>query len=202
LLKELQVEMTPQQNWVAVSDAGCGLALLAPGQYESGVLDQPERPLVVTLLRAFRRAVFTDGNEGGQIPGTHQFVLGLAPFKAAPSEPVPAARLSRLAQTLASPVRCYFAGMATPPTSVPAADARVGAPRIEGDVVLSASFSPKKGEHLFRFFNPSNRAKNLKLAGGKNWTEIDLEGKPVRKMSAGGFEAGPHKIVSLRTTIA
>jgi alpha-mannosidase/mannosylglycerate hydrolase len=72
LWKELQVDTTPQQNWVAVSQEKGGLALLAPGQYESAVLDQPGRPICLTLLRAFRRAVFTDGNEGGQIPGPHR----------------------------------------------------------------------------------------------------------------------------------
>ena len=44
-LRELQVEMTPQQNWVAIEDGKTGMALLAPGQYESAVLDQTDRPL-------------------------------------------------------------------------------------------------------------------------------------------------------------
>jgi hypothetical protein len=198
LLKELQVETTPQQNWVAVSDGQHGLALLAPGQYESGVLDQPHRPLVVTLLRAFRRAVFTDGNEGGQILGTHKFVLGLAPLKLRRNESLPSARLSRWAQDLAAPVRCSFSSSSNTP-GAPVPGAKTGKPpAIEGDVVLSASLSPSPGYRLIRFYNPSDRRQNVKLIGGRRWEEVDLEGKTLRKLSVRNFEAAPRKIVTLK----
>ncbi len=201
LLKELQVEMTPQQNWVAVSDAKSGLALLAPGQYESGVLDQPERPLVVTLLRAFRRAVFTDGNDGGQIQGTHKFVLGLAPFKANRTAPVPAARLSRWAQNLAAPVRCHYTSLSNAPHLLSAQTPAASSPRIEGDVVLSASSSPAPGKRFIRFYNPSDRVQNVKLIGGKKWEEIDLQGESVRRLSTRNFKAEARKIVTLLTLV-
>jgi alpha-mannosidase/mannosylglycerate hydrolase len=201
LLKELQFEMTPQQSWVAVGDGKSGLALLAPGQYESGVLDQPERPLVVTLLRAFRRAVFTDGNEGGQIQGAHEFILGLAPFKVGATGTVPAARLSRWAQNLAAPVRCHY----TSATDAPHVFARPAlaafSPRVEGDIVLSASASPAPGQRLIRFFNPGDRVQTVKLIGGKKWREVDLEGKTLRNLSTRAFKAGPRKIVTLQTQI-
>ena len=198
LLKELQVEMTPQQNWVAVSHAKAGLALLAPGQYESAVLDQPDRPLAVTLLRAFRRAVLTDDNEGGQIQGTHKFILGLVPFQSSRAVPVPAAQLSRWAQNLAAPVRCHEANLssALPPYSTQTSTAP--RPGIEGDVVLSTSCCPAPGQRLIRFYNPSDRTQNVKLIGGKKWEETDLDGKILRRLSGRLFKAGSHKIVTLQ----
>jgi alpha-mannosidase/mannosylglycerate hydrolase len=198
LLKELQVETTPQQNWVAVGDGKHGLALLAPGQYESGVLDQPERPLVVTLLRAFRRAVFTDGNEGGQIQGAHKFALGLAPLKLGRNEPMPAARLSRWAQDLAAPVRARFMNLPSAPEATPARKSKAPQiPAVSGDVVLSASYAPSPGQRLIRFFNPANRPTTVKLTGASHWKEIDLEGKLVRKLSGRTLKVAAHKIVTL-----
>ncbi len=202
LLKELQVETTPQQNWVAVSEANSGLALLAPGQYESGVLDQPERPLVVTLLRAFRRAVFTDGNEGGQVLGTHKFVLGLAPFKASRTEPIPSAKLSWWAQNLAAPVRCHYVSPASATHPFPPKGAVGLSPRVEGNIVLSASYSLAPGQRLIRFYNPSDRPQTINLIGGKMWREVDLDGNILRNLPARVFKAGPRKIVTLQTCVS
>ena len=201
LLKELQVEMTPQQNWVAVADAKSGLALLAPGQYESGVLDQPDRPLVVTLLRAFRRAVFTDGNEGGQIQGAHKFSLALAPFAASRSEPIPAALRSRWAQNLAAPVRCHYATLSTAPGQKALHKPVHENLHIDGDVVLSASYWPAPGLRVFRFYNPSDRTRNVTLIGGKKWSEIDLRGETVRHLSSKVLKVGSHKIATLQVAL-
>jgi hypothetical protein len=201
LLRELQAEMTPQQNWVAVSGPKCGLALLAPGQYESGVLDQPDRPLVVTLLRGFRRAVFTDGEEGGQILGTHKFALGLAPFRASKTEPVPTAQLGRWAQNLAAPVRCRYASFSSSPAPASIRVSAAANPRIEGNVVIDASLSPALGERLIRFHNPGDQPQKVSLTGGKKWEEIDLEGKTLRKFTARSFTVLPHKIVTLKAVV-
>ncbi len=198
LWKELQYDMTPQQNWVAVAEGKAGLALLAPGQYESAVLDQPERPLCVTLLRAFRRAVFTDGNEGGQIPGPHRFVLGLAPLAVKGGE-IPAAQLSRWAQNLAAPVRVRQLDFAE---EAKAAPTRTGsAPWVEGDVVISASYAIAAKERVIRFFNPAKRAVTVRLIGGKKWEEIDLREKAVRKISGKSLSVGAKKVVSLRVAV-
>ena len=197
LLRELQVEMTPQQNWVAVGHGNSGLALLAPGQYESGVLDQSDRPLCVTLLRGFRKAVFTDGNDGGQILGSHRFVLGLAPFATSRTQPMPAALLSHYAQNLATPVRSHyldFADLASMPAPRSSTHTH---PSIEGDVVLSASYSLTPGERLIRFYNPNDRATNVRLIGGKDWREVDLEGNVLRKISTRTLKVSARKIVTL-----
>lgn len=197
LLRELQVEMTPQQNWVAVAHGNSGLALLAPGQYESGVLDQPDRPLCVTLLRGFRRAVFTDGNDGGQILGSHRFVLGLAPFASNRSQPMPAALLSRYAQNLATPVRANYLNFADLASTPPSPSSAHTSPRIDGDVVLSASYSPAPGQRFIRFYNPSDQTANVRLIGGKDWYEVDLEGNVLHQLFGRTIKVSPQKIVTL-----
>lgn len=195
LRRELQVEMTPQQNWVAVEDGKIGLALLAPGQYESAVLDQTDRPLCVTLLRAFRKAVFTDGNEGGQIQGCHTIRWGLMPF----ASPLLAAELYRVAQTLAAPVRSVY---------LDAQDLRElktrvrerAVPTISGEVVMSACY--REGEAwVLRFFNPTDKVQSVRLGEGFAWVQTDFRGgagRPVRSP----LKIAARKIVTLRATEA
>ncbi|MCX7915941.1 MAG: glycoside hydrolase family 38, partial [Verrucomicrobiae bacterium] len=160
LRRELQMEMTSQQNWVAVSDGKIGLALLAPGQYESAVLDQTDRPLCLTLLRAFRRAVFTDGNDGGQIQGSHTIRWALMPF----AGELPAAELYRVAQTLATGVRTVY---------IDAQDLREiktrvrpkPVPQVTGDVVVSGCY--RDGDAwVWRLFNPSDSTQLVRLSDG------------------------------------
>lgn len=99
--KELAVETTPQANWTAVFDHRRGLAVVAPGLPETAVRDVPQRPLALTLLRGFRRTIFTDGEEGGQCLGQHEFCYRLVPLAGEP----PRTRLAQLAQRTAAGVR-------------------------------------------------------------------------------------------------
>lgn len=193
-LRETQVEMTPQQNWVAAGDGRRGLALLAPGQYESAVLDQPDRPLCLTLLRAFRRAVFTDGNEGGQIQGPHKFRLALRPF----GGPVPVVDLFHLSQSLAAPVRSVwlesrdFPGQEPPP--IRKFEDR---PRIDGPVVLSACRSDSEGRWTFRAFNPTDMPVRVRLSGAAAWIVTDLRGNKREEIEAFATVA-PRQILTLQ----
>ena len=189
--------MTPQQNWVAIAGTKTGLALLAPGQYESGVLDQPDRPLCVTLFRSFRKAVFTDGNEGGQIQGSHNFNLGLAPFVSSRTRPVPTALLSQWAQNLAAPIRARYADLSDLPRKLPPRSAGKPAPRVEGDVVLSASCCYTTGWRLIRFYNPADRITTVRLIGGRGWREVDLAGNSIRRCKSRDLKIRPRKIVTL-----
>jgi alpha-mannosidase/mannosylglycerate hydrolase len=99
--RELAVETTPQASWTAVFDAGRGLAVVAPGLSETTVRDVVRRPLALTLLRGFRRTIFTDGEEGGQSLGRHEFHYCLVPL----SGPPPRTRLAELAQQTAGGIR-------------------------------------------------------------------------------------------------
>jgi len=196
LARELQVEMTPQQNWVATTDGQRGLALLAPGQYESAVLDQSDRPLCLTLLRGFRRAVFTDGNEGGQIHGVHKFRMALKPFDGA----VPATGLYQIAQSLAAAPHAEFLDIQELADMGNRKALRVGErPAIAGNVVLSSS-ALEEGRWIFRVFNPTDKQETVRLVGAESWEITDLRGgnpKPVRGKST---TIAPWQILTLRAS--
>lgn len=81
LARELAVETRPQQSWTVVADGTRGLAVVAPGLMETAVRDLPDRPLALTLLRATRRTVFTDGEPGGQLQGTLCFDYWIVPVR-------------------------------------------------------------------------------------------------------------------------
>jgi alpha-mannosidase len=99
--KELQVETTPQASWTAVTDAARGLAIVAPHQPETAVRDVPERTLALTLLRGFRRTIYTDGEEGGQSLGRHEFHYRIVPL----GGELPRTKLAVHAQALAGGTR-------------------------------------------------------------------------------------------------
>jgi hypothetical protein len=82
--RELAVETGPQQTWTAVADGRRGLAIIATGLLESAVRDLPDRPIALTLFRATRRTVFTDGEPQGQLPGELAFAYWIAPVVGAP----------------------------------------------------------------------------------------------------------------------
>ncbi len=58
-----------------------GIALLTrAGIHEGGALDDKQNSLVITLLRAFRRTVQTNGETEGQLPGERPFEYAIAFF--------------------------------------------------------------------------------------------------------------------------
>ncbi len=191
--REIQVEMTPQQNWVALSDHTQGLALLAPGQYESAVLDQPDRPLCVTLLRSFRRAVFTDGNDGGQIQGTHRFRLALKPF----SGEVPATDLFQLAQAIAAPVRTVTTELPDLRHLAPITTKSALRPRAEGPVVLTACQLSAPDQWTLRVFNPSDEPQTVQLSGARAWSVVNFRGENPEPVSEPTATVQPRQILTL-----
>ena len=70
-----------------IFDSDRGLAVVSSGLPESSVRDTESREIALTLFRSFRKAIFTDGNHGGQIQGTHRFHYNILPF-VAPLDPV------------------------------------------------------------------------------------------------------------------
>jgi alpha-mannosidase len=158
--KELDVETKPHVTWTAVRDAACGLAIVTRGLPEVAVIDTPERPIALTLLRAFRRAVLTNDNMGGQIQGTHVFRYDLAPF----TGETPLKQLFLHGQRILSPVRQVDL---LPIDQV--VDGKMPAEqsflRVEGDVVVTSV--QRKDEHLVvRLFNPTTKSATARLAGG------------------------------------
>lgn len=180
LLKELQVEMGPQQNWIAVSNGKTGLALVAPGQYESTVLDHPDRPIALTLLRGFRKAVLTDGEDGGQILGRHTIRMALRPFVQKPND-VPAAMLQREAQNVAARVQSIYRDALDLKEAswrlsekgsgnVPALDLGDGA-------VLTACKRCEDGTWQMRLYNPGKEETTVGLPDGFECYSVDLLGE-------------------------
>lgn len=86
LYREPELETKPQWSWSAVHDDHCGLGVVAPGQLEVAVRDQPQRPLALTLFRSTRRTVFTDGEPEGQLLGRLDFAYWIVPLQGRPDE--------------------------------------------------------------------------------------------------------------------
>jgi hypothetical protein len=78
--RELEVEERPQQSFTAVSDPRRGLAVVSSGLLEAAVQDLPERPIALTLFRATRKTVMTNGEPGGQVQGELCFRYWIVPF--------------------------------------------------------------------------------------------------------------------------
>ncbi|HOR28102.1 MAG TPA: glycoside hydrolase family 38 C-terminal domain-containing protein [Candidatus Sumerlaeota bacterium] len=194
--RELEVETRPQQSWTAVSDGRRGLAIVSHGLPEAAVRDLPERPIALTLLRAFRRTVMTRGEEGGQIQGTHRFRYWIVPLTGA-IDPV---ALTRLGQRLAAGIGQAHHLPDMPPTDPERVDDD-GAPlprthaylRVEGEVIVSAVKAADDGRGtILRLFNPGRSAANCVVhrAGLKQAWRCDLEETPAEplRVSRGAVE--------------
>jgi len=99
--RELTIETAPQQTWTSVHGGSRGLAVIAPGLHETAVRDLPDRPIALTLFRATRRTVFTDGEPHGQLQGELKFSYWVTPFSGAPDR----ARLAELGIQLGAGLR-------------------------------------------------------------------------------------------------
>jgi alpha-mannosidase/mannosylglycerate hydrolase len=165
--RELDVDGRPQQSWCAYDDGKVGLAVVSRGLYESGVVDVPERPLLLTLLRSFRRAVFAtlDDNPGGQIQGTHVFRYDLVPFAGA----APVNELFVLGQRLHGPVRQVDLLPQESAAAVPGHVKDAELPRsgsflnVDGKVVVTSVQQAASGETLVRLFNPHASKQSVRL---------------------------------------
>ncbi len=78
---ERQLGTYPHHSFVGVGDAEGGLAVLTAGTPEYEVIDDPQRTVAITLLRAFGRGAgepheYLDSQE----PGLHTYRLALLPF--------------------------------------------------------------------------------------------------------------------------
>ncbi len=180
-IKELEVETKPQYTWTAVVDrdgSGRGLAVVSTGLPESAVQDLPDRPIALTLLRSFRRTVFTNGEEGGQIQGTHEFAFRIVPLHGNLSS----AGLCRHGQSLAAPPRAVQVeprDVVGVKPALPASD--VFLRLTPGEAVVTAVFRRRGQEGLWvRMFNPTDAAieETLDLPRRVQSAElVDLEGR-------------------------
>lgn len=209
--RELAVETGPQQSWTAVAERGRGMAIVSQGLYESAVRDLPERPIALTLLRATRRTVMTDGQPGGQLQGRWTFRYWVVPLDAG-ADPV---RLGLLGQQLAlglrdvqlgpEDVRLYRQDPELMPTD--------GFLQVEGRALLSSA--RRVGDALLvRLYNPTARRERVGIRFGMvapgselptRAERVDLEGNATGEalgITQGllGLSMRPKEIVTLRVT--
>lgn len=210
--KELEVETRPQQTWTAVFDKKRGLAVVSTGLRESAVRDQPGRPIALTLLRSFIKAVLTNGHEGGEIQGRHEFNMRIVPLSGAPD----VAGLTRLGQEHAAGVRAVqmdhrdVAGVSPdaarrPKRSLPATHGFLEVS--SGSVVTAVLRHHPENTPTVRLFNPTGSKLTVKvrLDQATHGAFTDFEGRagdPIKPNKAGElqFPAGPKQIVTLRLT--
>lgn len=191
--KELDVETKPHFTWTAMADASGGLAVVTRGIPEVAVSDTPERPIALTLLRAFRRAVLANDNMGGQIQGTHVFRYDIEPF----AGPVPRKKFCLQGQRVLGAIRqidLLPAEIAHDQveTKLPAEQSFL---TVDGDVVVTSV--QRDGDKLVvRLFNPTTSPAIAKLSGPNGFSSISsvtLEGK-ADAIAKGRISAGVAEI--------
>jgi len=197
--KELDIETRPQLTWTAFGDGRSGLAVVSRGLPETAVMNMPDRPIALTLLRSFRRAVFSNDNPGGQVQGDHIFRYDLIPFAGG----VPVKKLFLLGQRVNGPVRevaLHPSDLQTTTTEqLPRSKSFAS---LEGDVVVTSIQRHELGQ-LIRLFNPLSRPATAKLGKMKSARSVTFEGRADDQTKIAqrghGLEAtiGPKRIATL-----
>ncbi len=184
LYRELEVETRPQQSWTAVFDRERGLAVVGAGLLECAVRDLPERPLALTLFRATRRTVGTNGEPDGQMKGRLEFHYLIAPLEGEPDR----TRLIELGQRLAARLRVAqarredFVNRRTAATL----PAQAGFLKLSGPAVLT-SLRQASGALEARLFNPTEQAIEARLS----FEDWPAEARRPTTMQPVDFESNP-----------
>jgi Glycosyl hydrolases family 38 N-terminal domain/Glycosyl hydrolases family 38 C-terminal domain/Alpha mannosidase middle domain len=219
LYREPEIEAKPQQTWTAVFDKAGGLAVISTGLLESAVSDLPERPIGLTLFRATRRTVMTDGEPNGQLQGDLRFRYWIAPLAGEPDR----AWLCQLGQRLEGGLRAVYLApddiiqqkvqsgdpYGDPDWSAVVLPPTAGFLDVSGPAVVTSLRRMDAGVEL-RMFNPETKAGRavVKLGDWPGTTPthaqtVNFEGQPVgrRLAFADGrlsLRLGAKKIVTLR----
>jgi len=187
LYHEMETETKPQYTWTAVHDpkqTKRGLAVISTGLPESAVRDLPDRTIALTLLRSFFKTVHTNGEEGAEIQGTHEFNYAITPL----NEKLPRTRLCRLGQLLASPprsVQLESRDINDTPTTLPATYSFIKTPPKQA-VVTAIRRRENSTSLILRMFNPNEEpiTESIELNQKVQSAEqTDLEGNVINKIS-------------------
>ncbi|MEQ9455018.1 MAG: glycoside hydrolase family 38 C-terminal domain-containing protein [Phycisphaeraceae bacterium] len=194
--REPELESKPQQSWTAACDQQRGLAVISRGLRETAVLDRPDRAIALTLLRATQKTVFTDGEPGGQLAGTHTFHYWIQPIAKRPDP----SSLHDLATLLNAGVRSVslLPGMIERSRvgrqAMPALPPTAGSLGITGPACLTAMRF--KGDHMeIRLFNPLDTSCEAGLRPHAS-SPIRFSPGQSRIISLAGEELGPPSEVS------
>lgn len=197
----------PMLNFVDVSDGHTGLALIPHGLCEYEVLDDADRTLALTLLRAYahrhpiHKNIMAPEVKGSQCPGEQTFEYSLYPHQGdwergnvpgvAYDTLVPVTPVQHFGHSLPGPRRASFIQIAS------------------GKLILHAL---KKAEHgqalVVRIGNPTNRTIKTDvrcLLGLQKAALCDMAEQPLKKLAVHDHNAvkiilGPKKIISLLIT--
>lgn len=213
--KELEVETKPQQTWMAVHDKKRGLAVVSVGLKEAAVRDVPGRPIALTLLRSFIKAVLTSGNEGGEIQGRHEFRYDLVPL----AGKADVTQLTRHGLRIAAGTRTVqlskadveqpegpSSGRVPPERCLPAEFSFLQVDSAAAVVSAVQRHYPEKAP-IVRVFNPtdSKAEVSVRMEGvNAGAVQTDLEGRPgdplARKGEAFAATLKPKQITTIRLT--
>lgn len=204
--RELAVETTPQQTWTAVAKGRRGLAVISSGLMESSVGDLPDRPLALTLFRATRRTVLTDGQPEGQLQGKLAFNYWIVPLAGKPDRRALFDAGIQLAASFRT-VQLRAPDLPLHRRDGQVAPATASFLEVKGEAVVT-SMRPLGDAVEVRLFNPypAKIVATLKLmsawAKARFVTPVDLESNPVgprKKASASlAFTLKPKEIATFR----
>lgn len=205
---EQEVETKPQYSFAAVNDGARGLALVTTGQPESAVRNLPDRPIALTLFRAFGRTVSEEGELGGQMLGTTRHAYWVCPHVG----PLPVAALLRLGQRLAAGNECVYTEPARQKLRLPRAVLPPTGTWLrldEGPLVITACKRSEDGVALIiRTFNPTDEAaqQSIEFCGAVESAQFaDLREQPGAALPARGsaamVAAGPKQISTVRVRL-
>jgi alpha-mannosidase/mannosylglycerate hydrolase len=192
LYREPEIDAKPQQSFSAVFEAGRGLGVVSSGLLESALLDLAEKPLALTLFRATRQTVNTNGEPEGQMQGELRFRYWISPISAG----VDRAGLARLGHALSGGF--YSAQLRGLDVRLNRQEKRLPAQasylRLGGAVVLTSLRRTSAGLEA-RVFNPNPDPVEavFDLSGWPEGAEIPLSAAPVNLESQPAGEAKPLK---------
>lgn len=203
------METCPQQTWTAVQDGTRGLAVISTGLLESCVRDQPDRPLALTLFRATRRTIFSDGEPGGQLQGELTFNYWIVPL----AGPADRGQLLDYGTLLGAGLRvtqlsAYDAAVCPQSVTLPPSASLL---QVNGRVAVTSVREVEGGIEV-RLFNPGLEQISATIDFGgrpvavprpRTAQRVNLESRPLGKPAAVSgqaysLEVRPMEIVTLR----
>ena len=211
-LVELERPVRAQQKFCAIGEGKRGLAVVAPGQYEAGVEDSPEKAILLTLFRSFAKTVMSPEERDGQLPGRLTFDYAILLF----AGKTPIGKLFHVADEVAGGVRVAYPeeheknSTEKSTDSYPWALSPTGSflTLKSGDLQLSA-FKPAEDGNgtILRLFNPLDSEVKEKLTFLKGLyssaEEVNLKEKSICPLSIRrgcelSLTVAPKKIITIR----